>query len=344
MRKVRTLDFKGTYEWTSLVLSHLRRSVEDLGFREVVPALCAERDEPGARHSVAVLGDRALPFVEQADSGVAVFGWKNYFLPVSFVVEKQMSLEFMERVYCLAPCLRLLMEGEDRSAKHLYSFFQFEIEWRTESMEAVFQTGEQLLRVVAEYTLRDLERRGLSLDDTVLRNITALAKADYPRIRFVEALDMLGKDTSKPVDLNSDDDAQLTRMFDRPFWIYDYPEGVRDSVYHRNEGGFYDTYDLMLPFGYGELTTGGLRCKTGAEIVRQSQALGKAYSRHYAAWKDRAGIQTAGFGIGLERLLRYVSGAETILEFVQYHDDGPNNSVDPEFITGKRRATALGRV
>jgi asparaginyl-tRNA synthetase len=344
MSKVRMLDFRETYEWSSLVLSHLRQSIEALGFREVVPALCAERSEPGARHSVAVLGDRAVPIVEQANGGVNVSGWKSYFLPVSFVVEKQMSLEFMERVYCLAPCLRLLMEGEAQSTKHLYNFFQFEIEWRTESMEAVFQTGEQLLCAVAECTLRDLEARGLSTDETVLRNITALAKADYPRIRFVEALEMLGKDTRKPVDLNPDDDARLTLMFDKPFWIYDYPEGVRDSIYHRNDRGFYDTYDLMLPFGYGELTTGGVRCKTGAEIVRQSQVLGKAYSAQYAAWKDRAGIQTAGFGIGLERLLRYMSGAETILEFVQYHDDGPNNVVDPEFISRKRSATAQGRV
>jgi len=334
------LEFKDTYEWTSLVLSHLRQTVEALGFREVVPALCAERNEPGARHSLTVLGDRAVPNVARADGSVVVSGWKSYFLPVSFVVEKQMSLEFMERVYCLAPCLRLLMDGENQSAKHLYNFFQFEIEWRTESMEAVFQTGEQLLRAVAECTLRDLERRGLSADETALRNIAALAKSGYPRIRFIEALEMLGKDTQKPADLTPDDDARLTQMFDRPFWICDYPEGVRDSIYHRNDRGFYDTYDLMLPFGYGELTTGGVRCKTGAEIVRQSEALGKAYSEQYATWKDRAGIQTAGFGIGLERLLRYMSGAGTILEFVQYHDDGPNNTVDPEFIARKRRATA----
>lgn len=182
------------------------------------------------------------------------------------------------------------------------------------------------------------------MDKTARRNIEALTKADYPRIRFLEALSMLGKDTSKPIDLSADDDARLTKMVDRPFWIYDYPEGVRDSIYHRNDRGLYDTYDLMLPFGYGELTTGGIRCKTGAEIVRQSQALGKAYSTQYAAWKDQASIQTAGFGIGLERLLRYMSGAETILEFVQYHDDGPNNSVNPEFIARKRRATAHGRV
>lgn len=338
------MDFKETYEWTSLVLSHLRNTIEALGFREVIPVLCTERNEPGARHSVTVLGDRAVPAIELTQGGVVVSGWKNYFLPVSFVVEKQMSLEFMERVYCLAPCLRLLMEGEHQSAKHLYNFFQFEIEWRTESMEAVFQTGERLLRTVAERTLRELEPRNLDAGETALRNIKALTKADYPRIRFVEALSMLGKDASKPVDLSADDDARLTKMFDRPFWIYDYPEGVRDSIYHRNDRGLYDTYDLMLPFGYGELTTGGIRCKTGAEIVRQSQALGKAYSMQYAAWKDQAGIQTAGFGIGLERLLRYMSGAETILEFVQYHDDGPNNSVNPEFIAEKRRATAHAQV
>lgn len=338
------MDFKQTYEWTSLVLSHLRQTIESLGFRELIPALCAQRNEPGARHSVAVLGDRAVPSVDESDTGVSVAGWKHFYLPVSFVVEKQMSLEFMDRVYCLAPCLRLLLDGEAQSGKHLYNFLQFEIEWRTESMDSVFHLGEQLLRAVAQHTLQDLAARGLRADTTAQRNLEALAKPDYPRITFLEALALLGKDTSRPVDLTPEDDARLTKMFDQPFWLYDYPEGVRDSIYHRNDHNFYDTYDLMLPFGYGELTTGGVRCKTSAEIVRQSQALGKAYSTQYAAWKEHAGIQTAGFGIGLERLLRYMSGAKTILEFVQYHDDGPNNGIDPAFIAKKRGETAQGRV
>ncbi len=330
------MDFKQTYNWTSLVLSHLRQKVESLGFQEIVPTLCAQRNEPGARHSLAVLGDRAVPSIDESSTGVNVSGWKHFYLPVSFVVEKQMSLEFMDRVYCLAPCLRLLMDGEAQSGKHLYNFFQFEIEWRNESMDSVFRTGELLLRTIAEHTLRDLAARDLTANATAQRNLEALAKPNYPRITFLEALALLGKDTSKPVDLTPEDDGSLTKMFDQPFWIHDYPEGVRDSIYHRNDRNFYDTYDLMLPFGYGELTTGGVRCKTGAEIIRQSQALGKAYSTQYASWKDRAGIQTTGFGIGLERLLRYMSGAETILEFVQYHDDGPNNGVDPAFTAKKR--------
>ena len=337
------MDFKATYQWTSIVLAHLRHGIEQLGFAEVVPALCANRYEPGARHSIAVLGKQALPSIEASHHNVAVTGWTHYHLPVSFVVEKQMALEFMDRVYCLAPCLRLLMDGEAESGKHLYNFFQFEIEWRTEFLSDVFQTGETLLRGVAHNLLDTAQNDGFALSPVATRNITALTKPDYPRITFSEALCKVDKDPTRPVDLTPEDDAKLSQMFDQPFWIYDYPEGVRDSIYHRGDSLFYDTYDLMLPFGYGELTTGGIRCKTGAEIVRQSKALGKAFSPQYAAWKDQAAVQTAGFGIGFERLLRYLSGAESILDFVQYHDDGPNNSIQPDFMRHKRQHTAQGR-
>jgi asparaginyl-tRNA synthetase len=338
------MNYRATYDWTSLVLRNLRQSIEALEFKELVPALCARRHEPGARHSIAVLGDSAVPSIADRSDRVAVEGWKHYYLPVSFVVEKQMALEFLDKVYCLAPCLRLVMDGEAHSGKHLYNFFQFEIEWRTESIDEVFTVGETLLRNVATRSLAELgsSPSGLPIGAEGRRNLEALTRHDYPRVTFLKALEMLGKDTANPKDLTPEDDARLSQMFDRPFWIFDYPEGIRDSIYHRNDRGFYDTYDLMLPFGYGELTTGGIRCKSGAEIVRQSKALGKAYSAQYSDWKDKAAIQTAGFGIGLERLLRYGAGAETILDFIQYHDDGPNNGIDADFTTRKRAKTASG--
>ncbi len=91
----------------------------------------------------------------KAHRKVQVKGKEKYYLPVSHVVEKQMSLEFLEKVYCVAPCLRLVMDGEEHSGKHLYNFFQFEIEWRTSSMSDVFKQGEKILTSMAKEILED---------------------------------------------------------------------------------------------------------------------------------------------------------------------------------------------
>src|SRR5262245_59512165 len=174
------------YLWTDAVLRALRRSLESEGFSEILPAILSSRFEPGARHSVAVLGRRALPSVRgtlSADGqGVEVSGQRAYFLPVSHVVEKRIALEDLAAVYCVALCVRLLMAGEPASGRHLYSFFQIEIEWRTESVDDVFARCERLLAGVAA-ALPSLAPAELLAAPGVAERIAALAAAPYPRIR-----------------------------------------------------------------------------------------------------------------------------------------------------------------
>jgi asparaginyl-tRNA synthetase len=122
----------------------------------------------------------------------------------------------------------------------------------------------------------------------------------------------------------------LARSRTAPFWIHEYPEGVRDCPFRRNARGSYDTYDLMLPFGHGEHATGGVRPESASEIVRQSRRLGKEVNECYAAWKDRIAVQSAGFGIGLERLIKFCAGCASVLDVRRPHDSGPNTTIEPE--------------
>jgi asparaginyl-tRNA synthetase len=327
------LSYKQTYQLTNSVLTAMRKIIQEMGFAEMIPSIMTSRYEPGARHSLAVMGHQQSPDIMFSEQQIEVKGWKHYYLPVSHVVEKQMALEYVEKVYCLAPCIRLLVGNEHLSNRHLYNFFQFEIEWRTESMESVFETGESFLKKVG-LLLKDLTESN-ELHDQAKRNISSLISGEYPKITFSEASKRIGRNKNSTQDFTAEDDIILTNQFDTPFWIYDYPEGVRDSIYHKNDRSNYDTYDLMLPFGYGELSTGGIRCKNSCDIIEQSKKLGKSYNPAYAEWKERTRIQTAGFGIGLERFLKFISGMENILEFVQYHDDGPNSMIDKSFLRKK---------
>lgn len=335
MKRANKFTSYETYSWTSIGLNSLRNSIEKLGFSEILPAPFSALYEPGARHSIVVLGDREVPNIIENDSDntkdrVVVKGKEYYYVSVSQVVEKQMAAGFLEKVYCIAPCLRLLMEGENTSKKHLFLFFQFEIEWKTQSIDEVFSISEKLLVQFAKDVLERAKDYDINISNTARRNIDSLLKGNYPKITFSEACQLVGRDSSITGDLTPEEDSILSSQFDTAFWIYNYPDNIRDSIYHEEPKGNYQTYDLMLPFGYGELTTGGIRPTTGEEIVNQSKALGTTYNPSYAQWKDASKVQTAGFGIGIERILKFISGSDSILDFVQYHDHGPNKTINSE--------------
>jgi asparaginyl-tRNA synthetase len=332
-----TLAPNQAYAWTGQVLNALRGALHDAGFAEILPAILSKRFEPGARHSLAVLGDRALPTVrsiadDQGRPTVSAIGADYYYLPVSHCVEKQLALEFAERVYCVAPCLRLLMDGEHESGRHLYTFFQVEIEWRTESVDDVLTTIERVLATMAE-TILTRPSQELTMDKDAIGRIAALGRRPFVRLPFSDARDRVrgagGSVNPHAVgDLTHAEENALSHEFDAPFWLTDYPEGVRDSLYRRNGSGTFATYDLVLPGGYGEVATGGLRSHSGDDIRQQARNLGPVVHDQYAAWKDRTALQTGGLGFGLERLIRYCAGRSDILELRFAHDQGPNATID----------------
>src|SRR4051812_3533132 len=99
-KNVPQLTYEQTYFWTDLVIESLRQAARKIGFQEMLPALLSSAYEPGAKHSIAVMGNRRHPEIYSAhdQEGVAVAGHKSYYLPVSHVVEKQMALEHLKKV------------------------------------------------------------------------------------------------------------------------------------------------------------------------------------------------------------------------------------------------------
>lgn len=328
--------YYNAYFWNSRILSSLRKALDFEEFDEILPAILSERYEPGARHSIAVLDDRSRPSISiKTDrvgaSRVSVEGERHYYLPVSHCVEKQLSLEYLSRVYCIAPCVRLLMEGEEYSGRHLYTFFQAEIEWRTESVSEVYTTTEAILRKMAEDLLAKLSGHG-RIDPAAFQRLAGLARVPYPQIRFSDARALVSEvaGTVNPHadgDLTHAEEFALSNHFETPFWLTDYPDGVRDSLYRQSQDGTFLTYDLVLPGGYGELATGGLRPDQPQSIIEQATKLGETPHHFYADWKARTRMQTGGIGIGVERLVRYCAGVESVLDLLVAHDQGPNASI-----------------
>jgi len=323
-----------TYQWTAKTLRSIRESMIERKVSELLPAILSEEIEAGGLHSVAILADTKRmrrPNANNSETNVNVREDNTYYLPLSHNFEKQQAVEFLTPNYSIVPCVRPLETHEWASGKHLFTFYEVEIEAQTEKQEEVWSLVEKLLSDVSN-SLESQAKRGELKDNEVgARNRSSVLKGKFQVITFAEALERVHADKNRTTDLTPQEDALLCSQFEAPFWIHDYPRPVRTTVFHENAFGRYESFDLMLPFGYGELATGGVRPKTGEQILRQSLDVIKepahTLTHGHADWKTSRQIQSTGLGIGLERLIRFMSGSTTVLDVIQPHDRGPNRKL-----------------
>ncbi|MBX2809653.1 MAG: hypothetical protein KTR20_13595 [Cellvibrionaceae bacterium] len=225
----REFSYNQTYQWTSFGLNAIRKAMQDMGFNEIVPAMLSKELEPGAFHSYAVIGDKLRPQIKEVEdkkdieTQITATGKAAYYLPVSHNFEKQQAVEFLNKVYCLAPCLRLLQKGENESKKHLNTFFQVEVEWQTQCIDEIFATAEAILTKAAAYIKNDLQSTNGLVSEVSQKNLDSITKGQLPKITFAEALEMVGADKNRRSDLSFEEDRLLSSKFDRPFSIYNYP-------------------------------------------------------------------------------------------------------------------------
>jgi len=256
------------------------------GFLEILPVLLSPMTDP-LHH-------------ETYDGEVDFYG-TPYQLMKSMIFHKQAALRTAPRIFCFAPNVR--MEPPERAAagRYLAEFVQLDLEVRDASRSDVMSLGEGLLVAVIEAVARECadELAGLGRDLRV-------PAIPFPRITYADAAAQFG---------DPFDDA-LSSDLTTPAWVIDFPRHVRE-FYDREDPARPETLldmDLVYPEGYGEALSGGEREHTLARVTDRITRDAIPMER-YAAYMPlvREGLPpSAGFGIGIERLTRYIAGLERI--------------------------------
>ena len=217
------------------------------------------------------------------------------------ILHKQIALRTLPRIYCFSPNVR--MEPAERAGlgQYLAEFVQLDLEARDASREEIMQIGEGLVvHVVATVINRcpdELSRLGREL---------SVPKTPFPRITFRQAKERFGEKF----------DHSLSASLSAPTWVIDFPRSVRE-FYDREDPQRPDILldmDLIYPEGYGEALSGGEREHTLPRILRrlEQDALDKDRFFQYLAVAAAGIPPSAGFGIGIERLTRFVCGLDQI--------------------------------
>jgi asparaginyl-tRNA synthetase len=283
------------------LLAAAREYLTRAGFAEMMPPIIGPVTDPGIRGS------------KQVD--LDFYGHK-YKLMTSAILYKQASLLAFDKIFCIAPNVRLEPLETANTSRHLAEFHQIDVEVAGASREEITQVVEDLVRHAVGRTAAELpEEFELLGRDTAA--FGALLTQSFGRRTHSEAVAELraaGHPQSPDAEIDWQGEVIVSRAADRPFFITDYPKGSR-GFYDRESAeqpGVLRNFDLIAPEGYGELCSGSEREFDYGRIVTRMRETGENPAKY--GWylrMVREGIPgSAGFGIGVERLTRYVTGLD----------------------------------
>ncbi|WP_394295198.1 asparagine synthetase A [Thermococcus cleftensis] len=279
-----TRKIEPVMEVQTRMVDYMTRYMVSQGFKWLLPVMLSSITDPLWPDPAA---EEALKPPE-----VEVYG-SRLRLTHSMILHKQMAVAMgIDRLFVLSPNIRL----EGRSAddgRHAYEFTQLDFEMAYASMDDVMGLIEGLISGLFK------EARGWGLEREVPR-----VRPPFKRFTLEEIKAEFG------------DEDEASRVMKEPFWVTD----IEREFYDREDPerpGHFRNYDLYLPEGYGEVSSGGEREWEYEVIVRKMKRAGislDAFRPYLEVAKAGLLRPSAGAGIGVERLIRYMVGAKHIAE------------------------------
>lgn len=283
------------------MLTGTREYLGDAGFVELLPPVMGPVTDPGGRGSKQVDVD---------------FYGNRYKLMTSAILYKQAALLGFDKIFYIAPNVRLEPLETASTSRHLAEFHQIDVEVAGASRDEITRLIQELVvhvvgKVVAD---RAEELALLGRDDSVFAELLGNPFEYISHAAAVAMLHELGHDQNPDGEIDWTGEAMLSEKSGRPFFITDYPKGSR-AFYDqesRTEPGRLHNFDLIAPEGYGELCSGSVREFEYARVVERLRETGENPAKY--AWylkMVREGIpESAGFGIGVQRFTRYICGLD----------------------------------
>jgi asparaginyl-tRNA synthetase len=291
------------------MLTAARDFLSGQGFTELLPPIIGPVTDPGARGA------------KQVD--VDYYGHR-YKLMTSAILYKQASLTAFDKIFCIAPNVRLEPLETASTDRHLAEFHQIDVEIAGASRDDAMHVAERLVAHVVRQVVAHMpgELENLGRDPGAFAGLSPESFKRRSHADAVADLHDMGHPQNPDAEIDWVGEAMLSRKAARPFFITDYPKGSR-GFYDRecpDRPGFLRNFDLIAPEGFGELCSGSEREHDHATIIARMRETGEnpaKYGWYLQMAKD--GIPaSAGFGIGLERFTRYVAGLDAVWQATAY--------------------------
>jgi asparaginyl-tRNA synthetase len=284
----------------------------------------------GAMFGVSTLDLMNLPRTAegQIDFSQDFFG-KPAYLTVSGQLEAEIFALAFGNAYTFGPTFRA---ENSNTPRHLAEFWMIEPEMAFCDLEGDAQLAEDFLKYAIQFVLdecrEDLEFFTKRIDETVLPSLEHVAESPFVRISYTDAIGILeksGRPFEFPVhwgmDIQTEHERHLTEVeFKKPVIVTDYPKDIKAFYMRRNDDGkTVRAMDVLTP-RIGEIIGGSQREERHdvlLESIRENNLPEEPYW-WYLELRKFGSVPHAGFGLGLERMVMFLTGMKNIRDVIPF--------------------------
>jgi asparaginyl-tRNA synthetase len=269
-----------------------------------------------------------LPQGKDGDSAADFFG-KSAFLTVSGQLEGETFACALSNIYTFGPTFRA---ENSHTARHASEFWMIEPEMAFCNLEADMDLAEENVKFLCNYVLEncsdDLELFGKFVDKQLHERLQSVVERPFQRFTYAEAVDILLKSGKKfeyevahGQNLQSEHERYLTEEHCKcPVTVYNYPKGIKPFYMRVNDDdATVAAMDVLVP-GIGEIV-GGSQREERLDVLKANMAKHGLSEEAYWWYIDlrRYGtVPHAGYGMGFERMLMFVTGVHNIRDVIPF--------------------------
>jgi asparaginyl-tRNA synthetase len=331
--------YSAVFRVRSVAAYAIHKFFQERGFVYVHTPIITGSDAEGAGEMfrISTLDAKNPPITE----GGAVDYAKDFFgketnLTVSGQLNAEAYAMAFRDVYTFGPTFRA---ENSNTARHAAEFWMIEPEIAFADLNDDMDLAEDMLKFVINYVMEnapeELEFFNQFIDKTLLERLNFIVESDFKRVTYTEAVDLLiksGKTFDYPIvwggDLQTEHERYLTEeIFKMPIFVTDYPKEIKAFYMRQNDDGkTVAAMDCLVP-GVGEIIGGSQREERMDILLARMAELGLNEKDYwwYLELRKFGGTKHAGFGLGFERLIMYMTGMTNIRDVIPFPRT-PNNA------------------
>ena len=322
----RANTFNAVFRVRSVAAYAIHKFFQERGFVYVNTPIITGSDCEGAGEMfrVTTLDMNNPPRLEDGsvDFSQDFFG-KSTNLTVSGQLEAETFAMAYANIYTFGPTFRA---ENSNTQRHASEFWMMEPEIAFADLKDDMELAEDMIKFVIRYVMEEcaaeMEFFNSFVDKGLIERLTSLVNSEFGHVTYTEAVELLknsGKEFDYPVewgiDLQTEHERYLTEViFGKPVFVTDYPAEIKAFYMRLNDDGkTVAAMDMLVP-GVGELIGGSQREERLDYLERAMEKFNLNPEDYwwYTELRKYGGTHHAGFGLGFERLIMYITGVSNI--------------------------------
>lgn len=322
----RTNTFSAVFRVRSVLAMAIHEFFQSQGFVYVNAPIITGNDAEGAGEVFVVTTREDNKYEED-------FFGKKAALTVSGQLNAEAYALAFRDVYTFGPTFRA---ENSNTVRHASEFWMIEPEIAFADLDDDMLLAEDLIKFCINYVMEnckeEMEFFNKMIDNTLIERLTAVLNSDFKRMTYTEAIDKLLKAVNDGhqfedkniywgMDLQSEHERYICEsIVNGPVFLTDYPKDIKAFYMRLNDDGkTVAAADLLVPF-VGELIGGSQREERHDYLTKRMKELNMSSEglEWYLDLRRFGGCKHAGFGVGFERLVMYVTGMQNIRDVIPF--------------------------